>query len=166
MAQKGHGSTSKAVQPYLRFDCDRDIADNICCYNRHYAEPSGYWRQQSLFLPWLKQHAADEPAILYDSVHGKPCFTAPVGRSLDSFIRETEAHGWPSFRTEECNWDVVRCLEDGECITIDGVHLGHNIPDENGHRFCINLVSIAGLPPTRRWSDGDFRQALRQGGSR
>ena len=25
-------------------------------------------------------------------------------------------------------------------------HLGHNLPDRNGSRYCINLVSVAGRP--------------------
>lgn len=37
-----------------------------------------------------------------------------------------------------------RILPGGECVSVDGTHLGHNIPDSNGHRYCINLVSIAG----------------------
>jgi peptide methionine sulfoxide reductase MsrB len=27
-----------------------------------------------------------------------------------------------------------------------GTHLGHNLPDKKGNRYCINLVSIAGRP--------------------
>ena len=44
----------------------------------------------------------------------------------------------------QVNWDVVRVLEDGETVSIDGTHLGHNLPDSSGRRYCINLVSIAG----------------------
>lgn len=44
----------------------------------------------------------------------------------------------------QVNWDVVRVLEDGETVSIDGTHLGHNLPDSGGRRYCINLVSIAG----------------------
>jgi peptide methionine sulfoxide reductase MsrB len=29
-------------------------------------------------------------------------------------------------------------------VSVDGTHLGHNIPDGEGNRYCINLVSIAG----------------------
>ncbi len=29
---------------------------------------------------------------------------------------------------------------------MDGTHLGHNLPDHRGNRYCINLVSIAGRP--------------------
>ena len=56
------------------------------------------------------------------------------------------AHGWPSFRDQEVNWDYVRVLSDGECVSTAGTHLGHNLPDKAGNRYCINLVSIAGHP--------------------
>ncbi len=45
MKPKAHGTTEKPVQSELRWSCDRDTADRICCYNRHYAEHSGYWTQ-------------------------------------------------------------------------------------------------------------------------
>ena len=44
------------------------------------------------------------------------------------------------------NWDFVRVLPNGECISVDGTHLGHNLPDGSGNRYCINLVSVAGRP--------------------
>ena len=46
----------------------------------------------------------------------------------------------------EVVWDYVRCLKDGECISSTGTHLGHNLPDGKGNRYCINLVSVAGEP--------------------
>merc|ERR1712176_1254721 len=67
-----------------------------------------------------------------------------------SFLKEeSEAsgvHGWPSFRDDEVNWDYVRVLPDGGAVSVDGTHLGHNLPDKNGNRYCINLVSVAGRP--------------------
>ena len=82
----------------------------------------------------------------YDSNTGKPLFYAPRNRSWDEFVRESKAHGWPSFRDDEVNWDYVRCLKNGEAVSVDGTHLGHNLPDRRGNRYCINLVSVAGLP--------------------
>merc|ERR1712107_717199 len=38
MAPKAHGSCPKPVQSNLRWDCDRDVADRICAFNRHSAE--------------------------------------------------------------------------------------------------------------------------------
>jgi peptide methionine sulfoxide reductase MsrB len=43
-------------------------------------------------------------------------------------------------------WENVRCLGDGETVSTTGTHLGHNLPDRSGNRYCINLVSIAGRP--------------------
>lgn len=81
----------------------------------------------------------------YDSVTGKPLFVAPRGRSWNSFISESKKHGWPSFRDEEVIWENVRVLPSGESISVDGTHLGHNLPDKKGNRYCINIVSIAGV---------------------
>jgi len=83
----------------------------------------------------------------YDSNTGKPLFIAPRGgRTLDQFLKESIDHGWPSFRDEEVIWENVRCLPNGEAVSVDGTHLGHNLPDRKGSRYCINLVSVAGSP--------------------
>jgi len=50
------------------------------------------------------------------------------------------------FSDQEVNWGYVRCLKDGETVSVDGTHLGHNLPDKKGSRYCINLVSVAGKP--------------------
>ena len=81
-----------------------------------------------------------------DQVTGKPLFTAGKERSWDAFVKESKSHGWPSFRDSEVNWDYVRVLPDGECVSTAGTHLGHNLPDGTGNRYCINLVSVAGRP--------------------
>jgi peptide methionine sulfoxide reductase MsrB len=82
----------------------------------------------------------------YDSVTGVPLFIAPRGRSFEDFVKESNSHGWPSFRDEEVVWENVRCLSNGEAISTTGTHLGHNLPDRKGNRYCINLVSVAGRP--------------------
>lgn len=46
------------------------------------------------------------------------------------------------FRDQETNWEYVRCLANGEAVSVDGTHLGHNLPDGRGSRYCINLVSV------------------------
>jgi peptide methionine sulfoxide reductase MsrB len=67
-------------------------------------------------------------------------------RTMEEFLVESRAHGWPSFRDEEVNWEFVRCLPNGEVVSVDGTHLGHNLPDGKGSRHCINLVCVAGHP--------------------
>ena len=32
----------------------------------------------------------------------------------------------------------------GEMVSTCGVHLGHNLPDSKGDRYCINMVCMAG----------------------
>ena len=143
MASKEHGSSHTPVQKQLRYGCDTTLADRICNFNRHYAEHAGYF----LRTDWLAQIPKNgEATIYYDSNTGKPLFQAPIDRSFVDFLQESRAHGWPSFRDEEVNWEWVRVLADGECVSVDGTHLGHNIPDGKGNRYCINLVSIAGFP--------------------
>jgi peptide methionine sulfoxide reductase MsrB len=93
------------------------------------------------FLAELKK---GEDITFYDSVTGKHLFIAPKGRTMEEFKKESQSHGWPSFRDAEVVWDNVRCLDNGEAVSVDGTHLGHNLPDSKGDRYCINLVSVAG----------------------
>merc|ERR1719436_1874498 len=136
MAPKAHGTSPYPVQEKLRWNAKRETADRICSFNRHYAEHAGYW-QQTAFLQEVQR---DGETTFYDSVSGKPLFVAPRGRSFRAFDKETRVHGWPSFRDQEVVWDNVRVLADGECVSVDGTHLGHSIPD-GSNRYCINLVS-------------------------
>ena len=43
-------------------------------------------------------------------------------------------------------WENMRVLGNGESVSVDGTHLGHNLPDGTGNRYCINLVCVAGTP--------------------
>ena len=131
-------------QKDLRWNCDPETADRICNYNRHYAEYSTYWERATTFLQ--EESAASGELTFYDSNTGKPLFYGPRDRSFDEFVKESKAHGWPSFRDQEVDWNHVRVLPNGECISLDGTHLGHNLPDGKGNRYCINLVSVAGKP--------------------
>lgn len=142
MSQKAHGTTEKPVMKNLKYGCDWDTADRICCFNRHYAEFSGYWLETN----FMNEVDKTTETTYYDSVTGKPLFVAPRGRSFEEFVAESVSHGWPSFRDEEVIWDNMRCLANGEAISVDGTHLGHNLPDKKGNRYCINLVSVAGNP--------------------
>ena len=157
MNPKAHGTAPHAVPQHIRWGCDRGLADWCCCFNRHLAEPSGYWRTTR----FLAEDDRSGPTIYYDSVTSKPLFVAPIVRSWKEFLLETEEHGWPSFRDDEVVWENVRVLSDGECVSVDGSHLGHSIPDEQGSRYCINLVSVSGLPRQRLGSEDAIRQALR-----
>ena len=162
MSAKKHGTSNRPVQGDLRWDCSFSLADRICNYNRDDAEPSGYWRRTQFLeqeaevvkqtrrlgivtsTTWGRRAQAAPEVHFYDANSGALLFRAPVGRSFDAFIQESRRHGWPSFRDEEVSWERVRVLDGGECVSVDGTHLGHNEPDEKGNRFSINLVAIAG----------------------
>jgi len=143
MSPKAHGTSETPVQKDLRWNCDYDTADRICNFNRHYAEHAGYWASTN----FIAEAQAEKGEItFYDSNTGEALFVAPKGRDMESFLKESGSHGWPSFRDEEVIWENVRTLEDGECVSTAGTHLGHNLPDGTGNRYCINLVSVAGRP--------------------
>mmetsp|Transcript_11137 Transcript_11137/g.15682 ORF Transcript_11137/g.15682 Transcript_11137/m.15682 type:complete len:169 (-) Transcript_11137:45-551(-) len=147
MSPKKNGTSQTPVQQNLRWGCDRETAENICNHNRHYAEHSGYFQNKKSYVNELKKGKAMK---YYDSNTGKLLFvvdpTKEGGRSYDDFLKESKAHGWPSFRDDEVVWENVRCLRNGEAVSLDGTHLGHNLPDRKGNRYCINLVSVAGNP--------------------
>ena len=147
MRQRVFGTCVAHVQDPLRWGVDRSEADWVCCENRHYAERAGRWTSTA----FLTEHteatvAASGPITFYDSVTGLPLFKAPIGRSWHDFVRESRAHGWPSFRDAELLPAYVRILPNGETVSVNGTHLGHNLPDSKGNRYCINLCSVAGLP--------------------
>lgn len=146
MKKKAHGTSKTPVQHNLKWNVDRKMADRICNFNRHYAEPSGYWKRSSTFLSDVSEgmKKGGKTITFYDSNTGKPLFIAPKGRSFEDFVDESTNHGWPSFRDSEVVWENVRCLSNGETVSVDGTHLGHNLPDQKGSRYCINLISVAG----------------------
>lgn len=97
-----------------------------------------------VFLNQLDTNLNSPFTVNHRRSSGKPLFVAPRGRTMEEFLIESRAHGWPSFRDEEVVWENMRILPDGESVSIDGTHLGHNLPDKKGNRYCINLVSVAG----------------------
>ena len=155
MDQKAHGTSETPVQQDLRWGCDWDTADRICNYNRHYAEHSGYFRSTGFMRDMHRaQREGEQTMDFFDSNTGELLFTAPKGRSWDAFWKESVSHGWPSFRDPEVNWARVRCLANGECVSVDGTHLGHNLPKNGRNRYCINLVSVAGRPESGGQASG------------
>lgn len=150
MKEKSHGTSETPVQENLRWKADGKVADKICNFNRHYAEYSGYWKSTKFIKEATKEYEANGEVKFYDSNSGKLLFVAPKGRTWDEFLKESTSHGWPSFRDEEVVWDEVRCLPDGEAVSLAGTHLGHNLPDRNGSRYCINLVCVAGNPTDQK----------------
>eukprot|EP00755_Sulcionema_specki_P024840 Sspe_Gene.82002::Locus_53456_Transcript_1_1_Confidence_1.000_Length_1006::g.82002::m.82002/K07305/msrB; peptide-methionine (R)-S-oxide reductase len=121
----------------------------VCCGNRHYAEPVGLHMHSRINLFHQIEHLP-RPVVFYDATCGIPLFAAPVNRTFEEWKMESIAHGWPSFRNDEVLWGNVIRDPDGEVRSRCGAHLGHDIPDEEGSRHCINLICIAGLSPLPR----------------
>ena len=147
MSQKAHGTTEKAVMKPLRFGVDWGTANYICSFTRSDTEYDGYAFASK--LTWVNECndiRDSEMMTYYDSVSGKPLFVAPKRRNMEAFMKESKDTGRPCFRDDEVVWENMRCLPDGEAVSVDGTHLGHNKPDSKGNRYCINLVSVAGNP--------------------
>ena len=89
MAPKAHGTSARPVPSPLRWGCDAKLADRICSFNRHYAEPSGSFLGTG-FLAAARKDAAAGPITFYDSVTGRPLFRAPIGRSFADFEAESK----------------------------------------------------------------------------
>ena len=138
------------MSPMLRWGISADLragpftVDEICCKNRRFAELKGFWMQNEAFVKTSKKVSKKAPLRFFDSVCGAEVFRAPVNRSLDSWLEESEEHGWPSFRTQEAVMENLVMMPGGEVQSVCGTHLGHNIPDAQGDRYCIDLVCIAG----------------------
>ena len=102
MSPKSHGTTEKPVMKNLRWNCDWDKADrylfltrnsiriililSVCCFNRHYAEESGYFAKTN----FLNEESGEKEITFYDSVSGKPLYIAPRGRTWKEFVIESK----------------------------------------------------------------------------
>ena len=140
MSKKEFGTSAVPIQKDLRWTCDEMTAEKICNYNRHGAEFAGYWEQASTFLQ--EESEASGEITFYDSNTGKPLFYGPRERSFSDFVSESKKHGWPSFRDSEVNWDYVRVLPNGECISVDGTHLGRQLPHSQQRQTSVMILPL------------------------
>lgn len=144
MNQKIHGTCKLKTSDNIKFGCSRELCDNICCFNRKFAEKENYWSDTSFIQDIIYDIWNEEPIYFYDTISNIPLFYAPINRNWSDFLYETLNHGWPSFRLDEVIKENVRILDSGEVVSVEGTHLGHLLSDKLGYRFCINLVSISG----------------------
>ncbi|CAK9079961.1 Hypothetical protein SCF082_LOCUS38141, partial [Durusdinium trenchii] len=93
--------------------------------------------------PFTAEATEKNPLVFFDSACDVPLFKAPVGRNTSQWLEES-AHGWPSFRSQEMVSENLVTFAGGEVQSRCGTHLGHNLPDAKGDRYCIDLVCIAG----------------------
>ena len=143
----------------LLYGVSWEDAQSVCCANHHYAERSGHFEDLAFFRalraspppPSSSSGSDPGPWTFYDVACGLPIFRAPIGRSLEVWEAESVAHGWPSFRQAEIIAENTVERPNGEVLTKcpggKETHLGHNIPDGKGSRFCITLVCMAAAEP-------------------
>lgn len=126
---------------------DESLGNAICCDDRFniFAEPQFLYDTPGADLT-NKIGTIEKPTIFYDSACGVAVFQAPVGRSRDDFLKDTEEHGWPSFRSEEVIQENVMILDDNRVVSSCGTMLGTYLPDDEGVRYCIDLVCVSGNP--------------------
>lgn len=136
------------LQKELLYDCTphRNRYSWVCCNNERWAEHSGFLVDVDFFGGMERDglHTSGEPVVFYDAKCGVPLFKAPVGRTWEAWKQESIKHGWPSFRREETIYEHVKEVNHGETVSSCGTHLGHNLPDSEGDRYCINLICMAG----------------------
>jgi len=119
------------------------ITEAICCDSAYagFAEPSGLFDQVQLFEGIDKK----SETTFYDPVCGIPLFHAPRGRTFDDWKKETEEHGWPSFRPKEAVTENL-VMRGNVVYSKCGTRLGDNLPDDKGARYCLDLSCLAGHP--------------------
>eukprot|EP00927_Polykrikos_kofoidii_P058456 TRINITY_DN5298_c0_g1_i3.p1 TRINITY_DN5298_c0_g1~~TRINITY_DN5298_c0_g1_i3.p1 ORF type:complete len:175 (-),score=18.90 TRINITY_DN5298_c0_g1_i3:113-637(-) len=138
-------SGESCLQKDLRFGTNSLAAKfaDVCCQSpQPWAEPAGSLDNVQFWSTLDQQHKT----TFFDSQCGKPVFIAPVDRSFAAFKTESQRHGWPSFRDAELVRENIVIKSSGEVVSSCGTHLGHNIPDSSGNRYCIDLICIAGNP--------------------
>mmetsp|Transcript_110068 Transcript_110068/g.350603 ORF Transcript_110068/g.350603 Transcript_110068/m.350603 type:complete len:250 (+) Transcript_110068:221-970(+) len=93
-----------------------------------------------------KSAAGGVEFVFYDSQCSVPLFVAPRGRTFDEFRKESENHGWPSFRDAEIVASNIKIISGGEVVSScpQPTHLGHRFSDGMGYRYCIDLLCMAG----------------------
>lgn len=84
MSKKAHGTTANPPMKDLLYGVSYEETSKICCFNRHYAEYSGYF----LATNWLKEVSKTEATTYFDPIDGAPLFRAPIGRTFEEFLKE------------------------------------------------------------------------------
>jgi len=118
------------------------LASAICCGGLLYPEPASFYARPDVNLFSSMQ----VPTTFYDSVCGIPVFVAPVGRTFAAMQAEMAKYGWPSFRSQEIVAENIYIVNKTAVYSKCGTNLGSFLPDEDGPRYCIDLVCIAGNP--------------------
>ena len=125
MSQKEHGTCTQPLMKNLRWGVDWSTADKICCFNRHFAEYSGYFTTTQFMN---EKH--DEPITFYDPIGGKPLFIAPQGRTwkeralIKITVNQSEMTDWSKSNVSiDKGTNCIRATETGIHARVDGSRL-------------------------------------------
>ena len=81
MSQKEYGTSAVPIQKDLRWNCDVKTADNICNYNRHYAEYAGCEPRPLRLCAYLVTcPSACTPHVTFDLLGACSCVDALAGQ--------------------------------------------------------------------------------------
>eukprot|EP00927_Polykrikos_kofoidii_P058457 TRINITY_DN5298_c0_g2_i1.p1 TRINITY_DN5298_c0_g2~~TRINITY_DN5298_c0_g2_i1.p1 ORF type:complete len:181 (-),score=18.13 TRINITY_DN5298_c0_g2_i1:79-621(-) len=153
LCARGGMSAESCLQKNLLFGTNSLAAAfaDVCCRSpQRFAEPAGSLDKVQFWSTMDQQRET----TFFDSKCGKPLFIAPRNRTFDAFKQESQRHGWPSFRDTELVKENIVIKTGGEVVSSCGTHLGHNLPDQSGNRYCIDLICIAGNPNPRAVQQG------------
>ena len=81
----------------------------------------------------------------YDSNTGKLLYSAPRGRSMDDFLKESKAHGWPSFRDAEVSVFYI--------LWLNGMRLSWRLIEPNLWSGFHYLGKLGLCPVFAQWRD-------------
>ena len=142
---------ARIPQQRLRWGASRQEASNVGCWSAIHGghEAQGYWETTGLPRAAERAGARNATITFYDTATSKPLFVAPRNRTMSDFLSESRSLGWLSFRDSELVLENLRALRHtrGQVVSVDGMRLGVNRPDESASRYAVSLVAIAGHPP-------------------
>ena len=112
MSPKEHGTCPNPPMKDLRWNVDRKTTDKICCFNRHYAEYSGYFAQTD-FISDAKN--SELPIKFHDPITGKVLYNCSKLRGIANntipfsyFLQRQLIDQWIHFCRNQCHMDGHR----------------------------------------------------------
>jgi peptide methionine sulfoxide reductase MsrB len=128
---------------------DETLADATCCDSRvnNYAEPRFLF--ESPYVALYSKMNENGTTNFYDAQCGLLLFTAPISRTFNDFQKDTNEHGWPSFRPDEVhleNFNQTKWENGDHVYSNCGTHLGSFLPDATSDRWCMDVSCLSGNP--------------------
>jgi hypothetical protein len=154
MTSSTNSGMNMRVQSDLRWGCDPKLAQRYCnrnCDDSGDEEDEEFnFEMQSSFEDDATQEVREKGRVkFYDSNSGKTLFMVckeSPHRTFKDFLEESIDQGYLSFRDFEVNWERVLCRDNGELVSTKGTRLGFHSPDNEGNKYLVNILAVAGKP--------------------